>query len=442
MLKWDLSGPDVEAADASPWDGPFASAVRPFDTRSLVQITGGAGLLFLLQGSTAVFTINDSGFIGVVHPDLLQFLSWYFVVIGLAFLAWAAFMPPRLMRRMAPGVVLLAVLATPLIVTAAVTADGPRVGDLAAATYVEAPLFAFFMCRLPWALLSSALALASYAAVLTFQPGWAFPLGRWLFLGSAVAATAGVVGLIASRSDRLAASEKAARSALAELNGELNQRVDEQVGEIERLGQLRRFLSPQVADAVMSTDSDLAAAHRRRIAVLFCDLRGFTAFTNAAEPEEVIGILDEYYRVVGALLHGAEATIGSYAGDGIMAYLGDPVPRNDAAPAMVDVAQRIAAAMTELVANWRRSGYDLHFGIGIGFGFATLGVVGFDGRFDYTPIGGVVNLAARLCGKAGPGQVLIDHATFVTLDGTVPCAGLTGLELKGFMSDTPVYQLS
>lgn len=442
MLKWDLSGPDVQAADAAPWDGPFAGAVRPFTIRALVPILVSAGLLFVFAGLAGAVASYSHGF-APVNLLVVRVGGWYSVVAGVGLLVLLAFLPPLSLRRLTPLITLGSVLTTPVLISVVIASIGPSYGDLGTIAYVEAPLFAVFMCRLRWALLSVGLVLVGYGAVVTFQDGWPIPLARWAYVATVVVSTSITVGLIAAGSDRLARSEQAARTALADLNAGLEQRVDRQVAEIERLGQLRRFLSPQVADALMSAEaSSLSDPHRRRIAVFFCDLRGFTAFTNGAEPEDVIGVLDEYYTTVGRVLHRQEATVGGYAGDGIMAYLGDPVRRDDAAAAMVATAAEVAAAMDGLVAAWRRRGFDLGFGIGIGFGFATLGVVGFDGRHDYTPIGGVVNLAARLCAKAAAGEILLDQATYVALDGQTPCDQLTGLELKGFTSDTPVYRLA
>jgi class 3 adenylate cyclase len=440
MLKWELSGADVEAADASPWDGPLAGAVRPFNTRTLTAIMLGAALSFEVVGLSSLFLVYSPGFLPR-DPTVLRFNAWFVVATGLAFFVLPAVLPPGALRRSSPVVTLVTVLSTPIVVTVGIAGCGPAYGDFITGTYVIAPLFAFFMCRIPWATASAAIALTGYAAVLTVQDGWSLPAARWAYVAAVVGTTAIAVGLLAARSDKLAAAEVAAKNELAELNNELERRVDEQVGEIEQLSRLRRFLSPQVADALMSQDTDISEPHRRRIAVLFCDLRGFTAFTRAAEPEEVILVLEEYYRTVGTRLHESEAAIGSYAGDGIMAYLGDPIRRDDAAAAMVATARAIGKDMADLVALWRRRGFDLHFGIGIGFGYATLGVVGFDGRYDYTPIGGVVNLAARLCARAGPGETLIDHASYVALDGAVACEPLSGLELKGFAADVTVHRL-
>ena len=183
---------------------------------------------------------------------------------------------------------------------------------------------------------------------------------------------------------------------------------------------------------MLSADAEqLTGPHRARIAVFFCDLRGFTAFTKESEPEEVIADLDDYYRTVGEVLQRHDATIGGYAGDGIMAYLGDPVPHAEPALGAVRMVAELRGELDALVAEWQRRGHDLSYGVGLAYGYATLGVVGFDGRFDYTPLGGVVNLAARLCGAAEAGQVLLDHATYAELDGQVRCDAVFGIELKG-----------
>jgi class 3 adenylate cyclase len=204
---------------------------------------------------------------------------------------------------------------------------------------------------------------------------------------------------------------------LATLNRTLESRVSTQVAEIEALSRLRRFLSPQVAEAVLAgRDEVLLQPHRRQIAAFFSDLRGFTAFTSSAEPEEVVDALDHYYRVVGEVLHRHQATVGAFAGDGIMAYLNDPVPCEDPPRTAVEMALALKEPMGEFLAVWKRRGFDLGYGVGIAYGYATLGSVGFEGRSDYTALGSVVNLAARLCGEASPGQVLIDSRTADALE--------------------------
>lgn len=286
-------------------------------------------------------------------------------------------------------------------------------------------------------MLCASLVLIGFGLVVALQDGWFAPFAHWTAVTAIVFVTAVLMGLIAERADELATSEHEARVDLADLNHTLEERVDEQVTEIERLSELRRFLSPLVADAVLSGEAEeLVHPHRRRIAVFFCDLRSFTAFTNNAEPEEVIGVLDEYYGVVGGLLQRYGATVGDYAGDGIMAYFGDPFLREDAALAAVEMTHEIAGLMGPVVAEWQRRGYDLDYGVGLAYGYATLGVIGFDGRYDYKPVGGVVNLAARLCAAAGPAQVLLDHPTYAETSKRFASEHFADLELKGYGGPT------
>jgi class 3 adenylate cyclase len=303
-------------------------------------------------------------------------------------------------------------------------------------------MFAFYILRRRWAVSSALCVLGSVGLVVLLQDGWVAALGTWLFLTANIVGTGVLMGQIASRADELATSEHEARVELANLNHTLEDRVESQVTEIERLGGLRRFLSQQVADVVLSEDSEaLGKPHRRRIAVFFCDLRGFTAFTNNAEPEEVIGVLDEYYGAVGGLLQRYDATVGDYAGDGIMAYFGDPVPREDSASVAVEMTGEVGGVMAAIVAEWRRRGYNLDYGVGLAYGYATLGVVGFDGRYDYKPVGGVVNLAARLCAKAGAGQVLLDHPTYAATSEAFASQHFGDLDLKGYGAPTRAYAL-
>jgi class 3 adenylate cyclase len=251
-----------------------------------------------------------------------------------------------------------------------------------------------------------------------------------------------VVGTLAEHADVLAASEHRAWQELADVNRNLEARVEEQVAEIERLGALRRFLSPQVADTVLAAGSSaLADPHRQQIAVIFCDLRGFTGFTRKAEPEEVIAVLHDYYAVVGEILQSHKATIGGFAGDGIMAYFGDPVPHEAPALAAVTVATQVRGPLDALVGQWSRRGFELGYGVGVAYGYATLGVVGFDGRFDYTPIGSVVNLAARLCARCTNGQVLLDHATHLETCDDLISVYAGDVELKGYDAAIRTYTL-
>jgi adenylate cyclase len=229
---------------------------------------------------------------------------------------------------------------------------------------------------------------------------------------------------------------------LAAWNRTLESRVDEQVAELARISRLRRFFSPAVADFIVSSgDEALLQTHRRQIAVLFCDLRGFTAFTRTAEPEEVIGVLAQFHAVAGELVRCHQGTLGFFSGDGLMVYFNDPVPCPDPAASAVRMALGLRAAMREMEETWRRVGYDLSVGAGIAFGYATLGTIGFDGCLGYGAVGTVVNLASRLCDEASPGEILVSakvHAAVGAEFGTEPVGEL---RLKGFPEGVPAWRL-
>jgi class 3 adenylate cyclase len=280
-----------------------------------------------------------------------------------------------------------------------------------------------------------------YAAVLSATGGIAEPVSQWFFLMAVLAATAVMVGGLAERADRLARAERETRLELAATNAELEVRVARQIDQVARLERLRRFLSPPVADAVLSAGTnDVLQPHRRRIGVLFCDLRGFTRFTASAEPEDVVELLEEYYECVVSALGQRQASIGAFAGDGIMAYFGDPVPVDDPARAALLAAQDLNSPLGRLLDVWKVRGFDLGYGIGIAYGYATLGMVGTESRCDYTPIGSVVNLAARLCDEARSAEIVLDHrahAAVANLVTTERCS----LELKGFNGSVEAYRV-
>jgi adenylate cyclase len=231
-------------------------------------------------------------------------------------------------------------------------------------------------------------------------------------------------------------------SELAQWNATLERRVEEQVTQLEALGRLRRFLSPQVADMVVNSgDGTLLDAHRRQIAVIFCDLRGFTAFSETAEPEELIGVLRDFHEAVGAVLRGFEATVGYFAGDSVMAYFNDPLPCPDPEARAARTAVAIRAAMDQPIARWSKFGHDLGLGIGVAAGYATLGMVGFEGRFEYTALGTVVNVAARLCAEAKAGQVLISPRVYAAAEELLEVERIGELVLKGISKPMPVHHV-
>jgi adenylate cyclase len=236
---------------------------------------------------------------------------------------------------------------------------------------------------------------------------------------------------------------KAQAAQLAELNQTLQERVDEQVAEGERLHELRRFLSAPVADAVVTgRDSNILAIHRREIAVVFCDLRGFTAFTGSVEPEEAIGALLDFHRELGRLVTQLDATVGHFAGDGVMLFFNDPLPCPDPALRAVRMGLGIRDVMVVVTERWQRHGHDLGFGVGISFGYATLGEMGFEGRHDYAAVGGTVNLASRLCDEAVHGQILIGQRAFAEVEAVVDAHRVADLTLKGFPAPMPAWSVA
>ena len=230
--------------------------------------------------------------------------------------------------------------------------------------------------------------------------------------------------------------------ALREWNAKLEDRVNEQVGELERLGRLKRFFSKPVADAIVAAgESSILAPHRREICYVFVDLRGFTSFTDAAEPEEVQAVLHEYHTTMGKVISEHEGTLDRFAGDGILIFFNDPFPVSEPGKR----AARMALAMHEVLqparTRWAKRGYELDLGIGIAKGFATLGAFGFEGRWDYTAIGSVVNLASRLCDEARGGQTLLDRRMFAAVGDDADVEPLGPLTLKGYPQPVPAYLL-
>ena len=225
---------------------------------------------------------------------------------------------------------------------------------------------------------------------------------------------------------------------LAEWNHALEGRVREQVEEIERVGRLRRFLSPQIAELVLSQES-LLQPHRREISVVFCDLRGFTAFSETAEPEESLAVLRDYHQAVGASVFRHEGTLEHFAGDGVMVWFNDPVAQDDHALRAVRMALAVRERMAEHFARWEKRGHRLGFGAGIAMGHATLGRIGFEGRYDYGAVGNVTNLAQRLSAEAKPGQVLVSQRINAAIEDAVESESVGELALKGYARPVAAY---
>ncbi|HZQ14531.1 MAG TPA: response regulator [Pseudolabrys sp.] len=229
---------------------------------------------------------------------------------------------------------------------------------------------------------------------------------------------------------------------LADLNRGLEQRVSDQLGEIERMSRLRRFLPPQVADLIVSSGMEnQLESHRREITALFCDLRGFTGFSESADPEDVMALLRDYHAAIGAIVHKHGGTLERYAGDGVMVIFNAPVPVPEPALSAVKMALEMRAALSVLIDKWRRLGHDLGFGIGISHGYATLGTIGFEGRFDYAAIGTVSNVASRLCDEAQPGQILISPRVLLAVEKEVACEPAGEFELKGLRRPMAVHNV-
>jgi class 3 adenylate cyclase len=225
---------------------------------------------------------------------------------------------------------------------------------------------------------------------------------------------------------------QAARAELERWNSTLEERVAAQLGEIERISRLKRFLAPSLAELIVSSgDESILQSHRRDIAVLFCDMRGFTAFAETAEPEEVLELLHDYHATLVPLVQSFEGTLDRFAGDGLMVFFNDPLPCPDPAERAVRLAVGMREAMARLAGEWQRRGHAIGFGVGIAQGFATLGQIGFEDRFDYSAIGTVVNTASRLGDAAADGQILVTSRVAGAVRALTELADVGPLKVKG-----------
>lgn len=230
--------------------------------------------------------------------------------------------------------------------------------------------------------------------------------------------------------------------ALETLNAELGERVKEQVNEIERMGRLKRFLPAAVADTVISQGADkLLSSHRALLGVLFCDIRGFTAFCESAEPEETIEVLQTYHEEMGKLIIAHNAGVDHRMGDGIMVLFNDPIPCDDPAGDSVRLAVAMRAKMAELCQKWKRLGHRLGFGVGVSLGYATVGMVGYEGRYDYTASGTAVNLAARLCDRAEDGEILLSPRASTAVEDDFASEPTGEASLKGIREPMQIFRL-
>src|SRR5262245_22301085 len=228
----------------------------------------------------------------------------------------------------------------------------------------------------------------------------------------------------------------------AEWNRTLEERVQAQVAQLDRLSRLKRFFSPQLAELIVDGGAkDPLQTHRREVTVVFLDLRGFTSFAETAEPEEVMGVLREYHEAMGGLILAHEGTLERFAGDGMMVFFNDPVPVPDAPERAVRMAVAMRERVGELGVRWRKRGHELDVGIGIAQGFATIGAIGFEGRLDYGAIGTVTNLAARLCGEARAGQILVSRRLLGAVEALAEAEPVGDLSLKGFARPVTAFNV-
>lgn len=360
---------------------------------SLLTLFGGisGGALALFAGDLVLYPLG-LGAVGVVA-----------ILTGAAMLAMYQLRSEFLTRHFTMVAFALQ-LATPVLISAAQYSTGPRT-VLAFLLYVEVTIFSFYL--MPTAIAFGVIAWIALqlGIVLAIQPGYASPIAQWAFLVGTIVAVGATFGGLLARA----------------------------LVEVGRFNQLRRFLPDQVATALLDSGSDeLLRPHRREIAVLFCDLRGFTPFASNAAPEEVVELLGEYYRTVAQPLQAVKATVGALQGDGIMAYFNDPVPCPDPAGTALRVAMVVRSDLARLTEDWDNKGFHLGFGIGIAFGYATLGTIGLDTRGDYTALGPVVNLASRLCDEARNGEILIDQRTYGATRRFAGDTAVRKLTLKGY----------
>ncbi len=325
---------------------------------------------------------------------------------------------------------------------------GPRQMPFAMNIYVWASPLIFCVYRRSVASMMVGLMGVAYALLLFETQRQTVAFNIWFVSMSAIVVVGAFVAWIVQHTHEVAVSERrahfageTARQELATLNAELEARVEQGIEELSRMGRLKMFLSPHLAEAVVESDENLKP-HRKDVSVFFADLRGFTVFASDAEPDEVVEILDGFYRCLGEVFNRYEATVGAFVGDGVMAFLNDPLPCEDPPGWALKMAEDLHRSMEPIVQGWKSRGLSLSYGVGIASGYATLGMIGFDGRKDYTAVGRVVNLASRLCDAATEAQTFVDERTAALTRSRFSFDELEPLTVKGFRDPVAAYRLN
>lgn len=390
------------------------------DLRAAILAAGATYIAGGLLGFFALAVVDDGSFragpIGIVAALSL--------LVGVSHVARS--------RHLRSGEFFFWHLFGPLLIAAAVYFAGAVLSAYAAMLWVWAGTLAFFVFDVRRALFVVALIGLSYAAVLAVQEANSYALVRWLITMTTITLTGGIVAWLVRGSALLRARSERAEKEAARVRSEL---------EMERLNRLKSFVSPQVADLLTQDDSSMLKPHRREIAVLFVDLRGFTRFVSSAEPEDVGLVLEDFYRVCIDVAQECGATIGDIAGDGVMAYFNDPVPCDRPAEQALTAATQIRRGLVDRQYEWERLGFELGHGIGIAYGYATIGMLDAVGFSRYGPVGTVVNLAARLCSEAASGQIIVDQRTQATLT-DVDLEPLELVDVKGFGSPVRAFRVT
>ena len=415
--------------------------VRMHPARDVRRIGVGAGFLYMLPGIGGV-VFNVALAEHIAHRGANIAANVILFLVGAALAIAAKLLPADTIARLFPVAVLVFTFTGPPVIVVGLGTIGFGSFQGTALLFVLVLIYGFYLLVRPLALLLLAETSAGVAILYEVSDGI---VGPGVQAATYIAVFGGVGFLLGNLVEEVHSSaerEAIARATLAELNDSLESQVAEQVDELERMGEMRRFLPAQIADAIMTSGAEsVLEPHRREIAVLFADLRGFTRFAGEVEPEEVLSVLDDYHRVFGAHVSAFGATVGTFSGDGVMAYLNDPYPCDKPATRIVELGVAFMASLEPLRAAWARDGYDLACGMGIAMGHATLGVIGVEGRHDYTALGTAVNLASRLCEAAHGGQILIDRRVHNQVEGEVITRRLDDRPLKGFGTPVPNYEV-